>query len=179
MGRRFRGSTDMHRSIARTYLRRYWQSHGPRDSQGRVRRDRKPRGCKRRSPEHLREAHPRLAPPQNQRKGMATPNNHDSASTIVFLSHAAADQEIARHLKQVIETCFPQINVFVSSDPEDLPPGDPWVQTVLANLESAKMLLILATERGLNRKWVWFETGAGWSRGLLFIPCCAGKTRKG
>jgi len=64
MGRRFRGSTDMHRSIARTYLRRYWQSHGPRDSQGRVRRDRKPRGCKRRSPEHLREAHPRLAPPQ-------------------------------------------------------------------------------------------------------------------
>jgi hypothetical protein len=41
------------------------------------------------------------------------------------------------------------------------------------------MLLILATERGLNRKWVWFETGAGWSRDLLFIPCCVGKTRKG
>jgi len=71
---------------------------------------------------------------ENQRKGMATPNNHDSASTIVFLSHAAADQAIAGHLKHVIETCFPQINVFVSSDPEDLPPGDPWVQTVLANL---------------------------------------------
>src|SRR5438093_4496589 len=118
-------------------------------------------------------------PPQNQRKGMATPNNHDSASTIVFLSHAAADQAIAGHLKHVIETCFPQINIFVSSDPEDLPPGDPWVQTVLANLKSAKMLLILATERGLNRKWVWFETGAGWSRGLPFIPCCAGRTRKG
>ena len=65
MGRRFRGSTDMHRSIARTYLRRYWQSHGPRDSQGRVRRDRKPRGCKRRSPKDLREAHPRLAPPKD------------------------------------------------------------------------------------------------------------------
>jgi len=53
------------------------------------------------------------------------------------------------------------------------------VQTVLANLKSAKMLLILATERGLNRKWVWFETGAGWSCGQLFIPCCVGKTRKG
>jgi hypothetical protein len=109
---------------------------------------------------------------------MATPNNH-SAPAIVFVSHAATDQEIAGHLKQVIETCFPQISVFVSSDPEALPPGDPWVQTVLANLKSAKMLLILATERGLNRRWVWFETGAGWSCGQLFIPCCAGKTRKG
>jgi TIR domain-containing protein len=110
---------------------------------------------------------------------MATQNDHDSAAAMIFISHAAADQELAGHLKQVIETCFPQINVFVSSDPEDLPPGDPWVQTVLANLKSAKVLLILATERGLNRKWVWFETGAGWSCGQLFIPCCVGKTRKG
>lgn len=98
---------------------------------------------------------------------------------IVFLSHAAADQEIAMHLKHVIEACFPQIKVFVSSDPEELPPGNQWVQTVLANLKTAKILLILTTERGLNRKWVWFETGAAWSRGVLFIPCCIGKIRKG
>jgi hypothetical protein len=105
---------------------------------------------------------------------------HDNPEPkIVFLSHAAADQEIAKHLKHVIENSFAQIKVFVSSDPEDLPPGDPWVQTVLANLNSAKMLLILATERGLNRKWVWFETGAGWSCGLHFIPCCIGRPRKG
>jgi hypothetical protein len=105
---------------------------------------------------------------------------HDNPEPkIVFLSHAAADEEIARHLKQVIEASFPQIKVFVSSDPEDLSPGNPWVQTVLANLRSAKLLLILATERGLSRKWVWFETGAGWSSGPLFIPCFVGKIRKG
>ena len=100
-------------------------------------------------------------------------------SNLLFLSHAASDEEIAKVLKEIIETAIPELDVFVSSDPEDLPPGDLWVDTVLKNLASAKVLIVLSTERGLNRRWVWYETGAGWRAQLRIIPCCLGKTRKG
>lgn len=98
---------------------------------------------------------------------------------VLFLSHAAADEEIAIHLRKVLEQAFADLKVFVSSDPEDLPPGDPWVQTVLSHLGEAFAVWVLATERGLSRKWVWFEAGAGWNRPGAFVPCCLGKIRKG
>jgi hypothetical protein len=100
-------------------------------------------------------------------------------SKVLFLSHAVADNEIALSLKKVLEASFTGLEVFVSSDPEDLPPGDPWVTTVLSNLRAAFVIWVLATERGLSRKWVWFEAGAGWDRHDAFIPCCLGKIRKG
>lgn len=98
---------------------------------------------------------------------------------VVFLSHASSDGEIAELLKRAIESCFPQVRVFVSTDPEDLSPGDPWVEKILENLRAAKMVLLLATDRGVGRRWVWFEAGAGWSRIGKIIPCCVGKIRKG
>ncbi len=100
------------------------------------------------------------------------------AGNIVFLSHAAYDEKIARFLKTQIETAI-RCDVFVSSDPEDLQPGDPWVETILQALRSARLVLVIASERGISRKWVWYEAGAGWSRDLRVIPCCVGRLRKG
>jgi hypothetical protein len=100
-------------------------------------------------------------------------------STLVFLSHASADQHIAAELKTTMEAAIPGCDVFVSSDGEDLRPGDPWVETILRKLGDASLLVVLATQRGINRRWVWYESGAGWSRGLRIIPCCVGKIRKG
>jgi hypothetical protein len=40
---------------------------------------------------------------------------------VLFVSHAAVDKELASHLKKVIEQAFAGIDVFVSSNPEDLP----------------------------------------------------------
>lgn len=96
----------------------------------------------------------------------------------IFISHAAADEEIAGSIKQYIEQVFPEQRVFVSSDPEDLKPGDGWVVKVLKALESAKCVLALTTERGLGRKWVWFELGRTWFSEVKLIPCCIGKIRK-
>jgi hypothetical protein len=101
-----------------------------------------------------------------------------SESKLIFLSHAARDQDIAIYLKKIIEEAIPSSNVFVSSDTEDLRPGDEWVKTIRENLREAKMLLLLASERGLTRPWVWYETGAAWNRGIRVIPCCLGKVRK-
>jgi len=117
-----------------------------------------------------------------QKHQESTPEPHSSATSgenLIFLSHAASDKELAIELKRLIETAIPGTQVFVSSDPEDLHPGDPWVETILENLRRARILIALATERGMARRWVWYEVGAGWSRDLRVIPCCVGKLRKG
>jgi hypothetical protein len=97
---------------------------------------------------------------------------------LIFLSHAAVDREIAEALKRHLEAALPGIEVFVSSDPEDLQPGDPWVEKILEALARAKLVLALTTDRGLGRKWVWFESGRTWFSGVRCIPCCVGNVRK-
>jgi hypothetical protein len=96
----------------------------------------------------------------------------------IFISHAAVDEEIADALKDLLREAFPTLRVFVSSDPEDLPPGTQWVGKILSALETAQIMLVLTTDRGLSRKWVWFETGRFWFSGVPSIPCCVGKVRK-
>ena len=83
---------------------------------------------------------------------------------MAFPRHAAMDETIARFLKTTLMQIIPGIDVFVSSDPEDLRPGDVWVEVILENLAKAELIVVLATERGLSRKWVWYESGATWSR---------------
>ncbi|MEO6804934.1 MAG: toll/interleukin-1 receptor domain-containing protein [Edaphobacter sp.] len=97
---------------------------------------------------------------------------------LIFISHAAVDSEIAIGLKKSISTAFPNVDIFVSSDPTNLAPGDPWVQKILDALERASLILALVTERGLSRKWVWFESGRAWFSGIKLFPCCLGKVRK-
>jgi len=105
---------------------------------------------------------------------------HDNPpAKLVFVSHAAVDEEIAMCLKSAMEETLPEIRIFVSSDPEDLKPGDPWVEVILSNLSQAELIIVLATQRGLSRKWVWYESGACWSRGVRVVPCCVGSLRKG
>jgi TIR domain len=98
---------------------------------------------------------------------------------LVFVSHAAVDETVALLFKVILETAFPGIQVFVSSDPEDLRPGDSWVEVILSNLRNAQLVVVLATQRALTRKWVWYESGATWSRGVRVVPCCVGTLRKG
>jgi hypothetical protein len=97
----------------------------------------------------------------------------------IFISHAAVDEALAVALKQSIELSLPDHRVFVSSDPLELRLGDEWIPKILAALESAKFVLVLATRRGLDRKWVWFESGRTWFSGVPLLPCCVGSLRKG
>jgi hypothetical protein len=98
---------------------------------------------------------------------------------VIFISHAAVDNEIALELKRNISAAFSNVEIFVSSDPESLAPGDPWVQKILAALERASLIIAIVSERGLSRKWVWFESGRAWFSGIKLLPCCLGKVRKG
>jgi hypothetical protein len=48
----------------------------------------------------------------------------------IFISHAAVDEEIARTIKEYLGRAFLGQRIFVSSDPEDLKPGNEWVQKI-------------------------------------------------
>jgi hypothetical protein len=99
-------------------------------------------------------------------------------SPLIFISHAAIDREIALSIKSWLGQSSPMAEIFVSSDPEDLPLGDSWVETILVALKGAALVLALTTERGPSRRWVWFESGRTWFSGVPCIPCCLGKVRK-
>lgn len=102
----------------------------------------------------------------------------EASQTVVFLSHAAADAPIGMLLKGEIERRLPGITVFCSSDPTDLPPGTKWSPEIQRALEGSGMLLLIASRRGLQRPWVWFECGTIWFRKKKIIPLCLGEVRK-
>jgi TIR domain len=98
---------------------------------------------------------------------------------IIFISHAAADRHIAFRLRDAIETTFPRATVFVSSAPDVLMVGDPWVEKILDALGDCVIAIIITSERALSRSWVWFEAGAAWGRKVPMLCGCIGKQRKG
>ena len=40
------------------------------------------------------------------------------------------------------------------------------------------MLIFVASERGVQRQWVWFECGTFWFRQRKIMPLCLGEVRK-
>jgi len=83
----------------------------------------------------------------------------------VFLSHAATDQPIVQVLHDEIKRVFANgVEVFASSVPGELKPGDPWLDRVNEQLNRASAVIVLITPISLNRPWIWFEVGASWSR---------------
>jgi hypothetical protein len=104
--------------------------------------------------------------------------SHHARSTKVFLSHAASDEHIALVLKAEIERRLPGVKVFCSSDPTDLPPGTKWSPKIQQALQNSTMLIFVASERGLQRPWVWFECGTFWFTDKEIMPLCLGGIRK-
>jgi hypothetical protein len=96
----------------------------------------------------------------------------------VFLSHAASDEHIALTLKAEIERRIPGVRVFCSSDPIDLPPGTRWSGEIQEALKASTILILVASARGLERPWVWFECGTFWFSNRKIVPFCLGDIRK-
>ena len=101
-----------------------------------------------------------------------------SSNSKVILSHAASDEQIALLLKAEIERRLSGVKVFCSSDPVDLPPGTKWSPEIQQALRESGLLIFVASDRGLQRPWVWFECGTFWFTGKKIMPLCLGEVRK-
>ena len=97
----------------------------------------------------------------------------------IFISHIAEEASIADVFKDWIESTFlGQCEVFASSDTEDLPAGNKWINDIDETLDSAVALLVLCSPASLKRPWINFETGWGWIKGVPIIPICHSGQKK-
>src|SRR5260370_22177447 len=81
-------------------------------------------------------------------------------------------------VKGEIERRLPGAKVFCSSDPADLPQGSKWSPEIQQALQGATMMIFVASARGVQRQWVWFECGTFWFSGRKIMPLCLGEVRK-
>ncbi len=98
----------------------------------------------------------------------------------IFISHISKEANIAKVLKEWIETSFVgECDVFVSSDKADIPAGSKWLDEIDTALESAKALIVLCSRKSLTRPWINFEMGCGWIKRVPVIPICHTDQKKG
>lgn len=98
----------------------------------------------------------------------------------VFLSHVSLEGPLAITLKEWIETSFAgQFEIFVSSDINDLPAGNQWLNSLERALTDAGILIVLCSPFSVTRPWVNFETGGAWVKQIPIIPICHSGQSKG
>jgi hypothetical protein len=91
----------------------------------------------------------------------------------VFITHINEHDELALAIKMFLEATIepPQpLNVFVSSEPGRILPGEDWLQRLKQELTSAKVVIPLLTNSSLKRPWVNLATGAAWITDKKILP---------
>jgi len=89
----------------------------------------------------------------------------------VFVSHSAKDADIARHLKtKIIEASRKAVEVFVSEDPANIPPGADWLPQIRKALDDADFMIVLMTTHAARSSWVSFEAGYAIASGKDVVP---------
>lgn len=91
----------------------------------------------------------------------------------IFISHISDEKRLAIVIKEWIESSFlGQIDVFVSSDPKDIPAGSKWLEKISNALDEARLIIILYSPKSRTRPWINFEAGCGWTKNVPIIPIC-------
>ena len=91
----------------------------------------------------------------------------------IFISHIHEESDIAHVLKKWLEACFPKlVTVFVSSDFEDVPLGQKWLETIDAAMNNSRLVISIISPLSFDRMWIHLETG--WARGreIEVLPIC-------
>ena len=92
---------------------------------------------------------------------------------LIFLSHAAADADLAGFIEDQIRRLVPGSDVFRTSRTGQIMPGDEWFRVITDNLKAAERYVVLLTPNSIARPWMWFEAGAGWMSGRQVLPITA------
>jgi hypothetical protein len=87
----------------------------------------------------------------------------------IFLSHAAANEDLARALAEALEQSGEGVEVFVSSRPGDIGAHAAWLSAVEDALAQADAFLILLTPESIGRPWIAFEAGVAWSSNKIWV----------
>ena len=91
----------------------------------------------------------------------------------IFISHISTEAPLALVIKDWIETTFTgNIDVFVSSDNDNIPIGSKWLDEISSALSECKILIILCSPAAMTRPWIHFEAGCGWVKQIPVMTIC-------
>lgn len=85
------------------------------------------------------------------------------------------DKDIAQAIQSLLSSTLNiEREVFLSADQTQVVAGHVWLDRIREALRSCEVLLLLLSERSINRPWVNFEAGAAWLERKPVIPICIG-----
>jgi hypothetical protein len=96
----------------------------------------------------------------------------------VFVSHAQEDADFANALRTWLDDAvLGGVAFFVSSDRGSIPLGSEWASRIRTALTHSNLMLVLVSPASAERRWLHFEAGAGYSRGIPVVPVCVAGMR--
>src|SRR6266849_1941144 len=97
----------------------------------------------------------------------------------VFISFIHEEGETAAAVQKFVSQMLSgQASAFLSSDKFQVYAGENWLDRILEELEAAKVVLLILSEKSVTRPWVNFEAGAGWFTKKKIIPLCIKELNK-
>jgi hypothetical protein len=97
----------------------------------------------------------------------------------VFISFIHDETGYAKAVNAFLRQIFDAtIQPFMSSDQLQVYAGEKWLERIMDELKTAKVVILMLSKRSVQRPWVNFEAGAAWTRDIVTIPVCYGGFRK-
>ena len=98
----------------------------------------------------------------------------------IFISFIHEEVEYAQCVRTFVQLASGFEDVpFLASDRFQIYAGEPWLDKIFAELKAAKVVLLMLSQRSVERPWVNFEAGAAWFGTARVIPVCFGGLTKG
>jgi hypothetical protein len=95
----------------------------------------------------------------------------------LFISHVHEDAEVAKALLDFLKES--KLEAFLSSDNWQIHAGEKWFERITAELNAAKLVILLLSDQSVKRPWINFEAGWAWATHKTIIPLCIGGLNKG
>lgn len=108
----------------------------------------------------------------------ASSGNLADKEDAIFISHISEEADIALALKDLLQSVFNNIPVFVSSDYESIESGEEWYDVIVDRARSAKIVMVLLSMQSINQPWINFEAGIGAGTNGKIIPIVGRNTSK-
>ena len=96
----------------------------------------------------------------------------------VFISFIHEEKVVAEAVQALLQDKL-QKRAFLSADTWQVFAGEDWLKRIKEELESAKVVVLILSQRSVKRPWVNFEAGAAWLADKVVIPACFGGLSKG
>lgn len=98
-----------------------------------------------------------------------------AAQSRIFISYVHEDKDITQAVQALLSSTLKiEKEVFLSADQTQVFAGHVWLDRIRDALQTCEVLLLLLSERSINRAWVNFEAGAVWLARKPVIPICIG-----